>query len=171
MRVVKPVRRSFGFTLVELMVTIAVLVVAMSIVAPSLASFAANNQVVTAKSTFGSALTYARTEAARRGQTVIVQAISGGGSGNAYGAGWELYVDTDGDGSVGNGDELLRRYSALNSKIKLDGATPLSFLASGFLSGTTAQDYTVCRKSGSTAGYKITVTPTGLPDVSAITSC
>jgi len=53
-----------GLTLIELMVTLAVMVVLMAVAVPSMSDFTANNQVVAAKSAFASAVALARTEAA-----------------------------------------------------------------------------------------------------------
>lgn len=160
-----------GFTLVELMVTVAVLAVVIAMAGPSMSEFTANNHVVTAKSTFAASVALARTEAARRGQNVIVQAIGDGAVGNEFAAGWELYVDADGNGAVGAGDTLLRRFDPPSDRVHLGGTTPLSFLPTGYLAGGAALDYKVCRASGSSAGYTISVTPSGIADVRTSDDC
>lgn len=160
-----------GFTLVELMVTVAVLAVVIAMAGPSMSEFTANNHLVTAKSSFSSSVALARTEAARRGQAVIVQAIGAGDAGNEFAAGWELYVDADGNGAVGAGDTLLRRFDAPSDRVHLGGTSPMSFLPTGYLAGGATLDYKVCRASGSTAGYTISVTPSGMADVRASDDC
>ena len=160
-----------GLTLIELMVTLAVMVVLMSVAVPSMADFTANNQVVAAKSAFASAVALARTEAAKRGQVVIVQALGTGPVGNEFANGWEIVADDNGDGLAGINETRLRRVATTFDKTKVGGTASLAFRASGALVGTTAAVYTVCRQSGSRAGFSITVTPSGATDVAAITNC
>ena len=160
-----------GLTLVELMVTLSVLVVLTAVAAPSMADFTANNQVVGAKSAFAGAVALARTEAAKRGRVVILQALGDGPNGNEFVNGWEIVADDDGNGVAGANETRLRRAASVLDKVKLSGARSLGFLASGALAGGAAVVYTVCRTSGSSNGYSITVTPSGAADVAAISSC
>lgn len=159
-----------GFTLVELMVTLAVLSIVMAVAVPSMADFTANNQLATAKSAFASAVALARTEAAKRGRVVIVQAAAGGGAGNEYAGGWGLYVDDDGNGAVNAGDTQLRLFEAPPAAVKVSGVATLSFRATGYLNGNGSQNFTICR-AGSGAGFQVTVLPSGVADVAAITTC
>lgn len=165
----RPLRQ--GFTLIELMVTIAVLVIVLAVAVPSMSAFAANNQVAGAKSAFATTVALARTEAARSGRTVLIQAETGGSAGNEFGKGWAIHLDMDNSGTVNAGDEVLRRFEAPADNIKVSGTTPLAFQPTGYLVGGATLDYTVCRNDGSNAGYKISVTPSGIADVAAITSC
>jgi type IV fimbrial biogenesis protein FimT len=160
-----------GLTLVELMVTASVAVILLAVAGPSVGEFTANNQLVTAKSAFSAAVALARTEAAKRGQSVILRAVGNGAAGNEYGGGWELVSDDNGDGVFGNADTVLRRYEALSDKVHLSGNASLTFRATGFLSTNNGQSFTICRASGSPAGYGITVTPSGIADVATINNC
>ena len=166
-----PRRPSRGFTLIELMVSLSVLVVVMSVAAPSMSDFLANNQVVASKTAFASAVALARTEAAKRGKVVIVQALGDGPSGNEFINGWEIVADDDGNGLAGANETRLRRATGSSDKVRLSGSRSLAFRASGALVGTAAEVYTVCRASGSTKGFSITVTPSGATDVASITTC
>ena len=91
--------------------------------------------------------------------------------GNEFKTGWELYVDVDGNGAVSGGDILVRGFDAPSDKVKLSGTSPLAFQATGYLVGGATLNYTVCRASGSTAGYQISVMPSGIADVKGISSC
>jgi len=160
-----------GFTLIELMVTLAVMVVLMAVAVPSITDFAANNRVTAAKSAFSSSVALARTEAARRGIQVFIKAGAGGVAGNEFAGGWAVYADTNGSGAPDSGDEVLRSFAALPSDVKLGGTTPLGFLPTGYLLGGNTMDYTVCRSDNGTAGFKVSVVPSGTADTLAYTHC
>ena len=160
-----------GLTLIELMVTLAVAVVMTAMAAPSMSDFLANHQVAALKSSLSGAVALARSEAVKRGQPVILQAIGAGPSGNEYQNGWELVVDEDGNGSAGSNELRLRRAAQPQSRLSSSGPRSLSFLPSGALSVSAAQVFTLCRQSGSAAGFRLTVAPSGVSDVQAITSC
>jgi type IV fimbrial biogenesis protein FimT len=160
-----------GFTLVELMITLAVLVVLLAVAVPSLQEFTANNQLVATKSNFAAALALARTEAAKRGRTVVLQALGNGPAGNEFANGWEIAVDDDGNGTVASTETRVRKNAVVLQKIKLGGQAVVSFRASGALAGNSALVYTLCRASGGTRGYTVTVTPSGATDVALINTC
>jgi len=160
-----------GFTLVELMVVVAVVVVLLASAGPAMSSFATANQIAAAKSTFAGALALARSEAAKRGTSVIVQARGSAPSGNEFGAGWDVVVDTNGNGSVDTSDLTVRSFDALPSGVKLSGAATIVYRATGYLATATDKTYTVCRASGSHDGFQVTVTASGVTDILAINSC
>ncbi len=59
-----------GFTLVELMVTIAVIAIVLAVGVPSISQLRANSELTTATNELVAALNLARSEAVRRGETV-----------------------------------------------------------------------------------------------------
>ena len=160
-----------GLTLIELMVTLAVLVVVLAVSAPGMAEFSANNRQAATKTAFSGAVALARSEAARRGQSVVLAAVSGGVSGNELAKGWELVADDDGNGEAGDSEPRLRQYPALDNGVRLSGIRNLVFRATGALSTTTAAVYTICRSDGATQGFSLTVGPSGVADVAAINTC
>lgn len=173
-RLFMPTRRlkgDLGFTLIELIVTLTVLVITLSLAAPSFSAFLANNQLASAKSEFASTLALARSEAARSGNMVFIQAAPGGASGNEFGPGWDLYADVDGNGVLDGADTLLRHHEALPRTVRLGGSASIRFNASGSLAPAAPLTYSACRNDGSPAGFSIVIEPAGTSFVRAVTTC
>lgn len=160
-----------GFTLVEMLVTVAVLSILGMVALPSLTAFSARNQLSALSSDFVSSLALARTEAARAGLPVLVLPSSGGVTGNEFAKGWNLYLDRNSNGSVDTDDTLLRTYPALPGTLKLQGTSTLRFTALGYLTPAAAVSFTLCPRAGLRDGVQITVPPSGLADVTRITTC
>ena len=91
-----PFRDSRGFTLIELMVTLSVLAIVLSLAAPSFASLLASNRMSTQTNEFMVALNLARSEAVRRAQPVTLLATNA----NNYSKGWTVFPDLNGDGAA-----------------------------------------------------------------------
>jgi len=151
---------SQGFTLIELMVTVAVVALLVVLGAPNLSRFMLDRSVATATDTFVSDLRYARSEALKRGQTVSVCIAStpdadtrscAAAAGTAgYAAGWLVFVDLNGDGALGNTDTVLRVQQSLATR--LTGATSNN--------AATAKAFTFMNNGLSTAAQSgVTFTP------------
>lgn len=160
-----------GFTLVEMLVTVAVLSILGMVALPSLTAFSARNQLSALSSDFVSSLALARTEAARAGLSVWVLPADGGVTGNEFAQGWNLYLDRNGNGTADTGDlPLLRTYPALPAALKLQGTSPIHFTAFGYLKPAAEVKFKLCPSAGLRDGVEITVPPNGLADV-RITTC
>ena len=68
-------RPARGVTLIELITTLAVLIISLSLAAPAFTSFLRSNRLQAAQSELVSSLTLARSEAARKGRPVGVEAM------------------------------------------------------------------------------------------------
>jgi type IV fimbrial biogenesis protein FimT len=161
-------RHQRGFTLVELLATIAVLVILSSIAAASLSSTVNNNRLYAAQNEFVAYLALARSEAARRGVPVTLSAVSPT-SGNAFGGGWNVWVDTNGKGSFDSDQPVLRSHEALPSTIMIgDGTTTsITFNPTGFLAAG-AVDIKLCASDPTLASFDITIQANGLTDVADV---
>lgn len=158
-----------GFTLVELLATLSVLVILTSLAAASMSKTVSNNRIYATQTEFLASLALARSEAARRGVNVTLEATAPA-SGNAFAGGWRVYVDTNGNGSFDSSEPVLRSHESIPSSILVgDGATTaIGFTPMGFLSGAGAVDIKVCASDGAVAGYDISIQPNGMADVADV---
>lgn len=93
--------KSTGFTLLELMVAIAVAAILITVSAPSFRSIIQNNRLVGQSNEMVTAFQVARSEALKRNRPVIICPSSDGtGCGTAWTDGWIVAEDTAGAGSA-----------------------------------------------------------------------
>jgi type IV fimbrial biogenesis protein FimT len=129
-----------GFTLVELMITLVVVGIALSLAVPGFATFIRNQQVTTQANDFLTSVTVARSEALKRGVPMAVCASTDGATcsgNNVWEAGWIVFTDdgpTAGTLETGAGESLLRVHAPLggNTTLRADnGAAFVRFSGDG----------------------------------------
>ena len=158
-----------GFTLMELLVTMAVAAILLAIAVPNFQSFFNRNRVVTVTNDFITAVNYARSEAIKGGAiTTLCMSSSGvactGNSG--WSNGWIIWVDRNANGVMDTGvvSELIRAHGPINAgNVAMGGTqTSFSFNGQGALTTTTGGDtFNICTPSGLTFSNSITVDPSG----------
>lgn len=108
-----------AFTLIELMVTIAIAGILLAIAVPSFSELVSNNRLSARSNEMVSAIAFARSEAMKRGRPVTLCRSANSGSGVETGwscatgsggweTGWVVFVDTDNDGVADVGEPRLR---------------------------------------------------------------
>jgi type IV fimbrial biogenesis protein FimT len=168
-RPVRPAADARGFTLVELLATLSVLVILTSLAAASMSKTVNNNRIYAIQTEFVASLALARSEAARRGLPVMLSATAPA-SGNAFGGGWSVWVDTDSNGTFDSSvDIVLRSHEALPSTI-LVGSTPtiVGFGPMGFLTQSGSVAVKMCSSDGAVGGFNLTIQPNGLADIAEV---
>ncbi|MBL8473333.1 MAG: GspH/FimT family pseudopilin [Rhodocyclaceae bacterium] len=121
-------RRSRGFTLVELMATLVVAGILVTMAVPALSNLLNNQRVKTASFDLYTALTYARSEAVKRNTDVKVAP-----NGTTWSSGWRVL-----DGS----NTVLRSWSGVPSNLavsELGNATIITYTHDGRMPVGTAQ--------------------------------
>lgn len=143
-------RRLSGFTLVEMMVVVALLAIFVAIAAPSFSSLIRSNRVQAAADELFDLLQYARSEAVTRGVTTTLQA----GSATSW----------NGALTVQAGGQTLRSLDAngLQSGVSITAdSAQVSFTATGTAGSTANQCFTLCATANSTQCRFIGVSNTG----------
>ena len=79
-----------GFTLIELMVTLAIAAILLMVAAPSMTAFKRNSELTSLSNTLLSAVNAARGEAMKRNMAAYIAPTDGGSS---WGVGWVVFVD------------------------------------------------------------------------------
>lgn len=97
-----------GFSLVELMVVIAITAVLVGIAAADLRSLIRHQQLKAALSDMFGAIDLTRSQAITRGRRVYMAP-----NGADWSGGWTVFVDSDGDGRPGADDELIATHGPL----------------------------------------------------------
>ncbi|MDX8126290.1 GspH/FimT family pseudopilin [Methylomonas sp. OY6] len=174
---------SKGFTLVELMVTIAIAGVLVGIAIPSFTSIISNNRLTTSANELVTALNLARSEAVKRGFQVTVRRK--GATSTQWESGWDIFVDRDGNNTFsdnGNAtlceateDCLLKTYSALPGNLTLRTGNSsykdyAAYLPNGLSKAGVGDTFTLCSDSGTSMPQRtIVINPIGRPRTSAAT--
>jgi type IV fimbrial biogenesis protein FimT len=123
-------RGQSGFTLFELLTTIAVLGILLAVGVPSFSSIIRNNRIAAATNDLVTALTFARSEAMKRGDMVTTcpsedQAACAGS--NDWSTGWIVFVDRNLDGARDVDEPLLQVWLGVGADLQLD-SDPLQFV-------------------------------------------
>jgi type IV fimbrial biogenesis protein FimT len=111
-----------AFTLIELLIAIAVAAVVLTLGVPGFSQVIERNQLSTYTNQLVSSLYFARSEAVRRNQDITVcHSINGSSCGGVgYENGWIIYSDSNGDGDyLDTGEELMRVNESLPSNYTL----------------------------------------------------
>lgn len=119
-----------GFTLVELMVTIAVMAIGLALAMPTFTEVIRSNRVAAATNSFIAAFNLARTEAVRSNRGAVVCASSAGTScdGSNWNVGILAFADNDATGTWSDGDTAIRYFQSSETvQLSSSSASTIAF--------------------------------------------
>lgn len=155
-----------GFTLIELMITLAVIAIVAGIAAPSFSDMIQDNRLTTTSNELLTGLAITRSEAIKRGErAAICQSDDGSScSGNAsnWHEGWVVYIDEDTDGVIDGDEDIISVHASLSSNMTLSmGASAISYDSDGLATNLSNILYfTLCddRSDANKQGLAISIT-------------
>lgn len=167
-----------GFTMIELMLTISIASILLTVAVPSYQSLMRESRLTTQANEFMTALHYARSEAVKRGVRVTICKSTDGATcnGDNWQDGWLIFSDTGSSGTVDSGDEVLRVFPELSSSTLGANANIsnwISYLPSGRSQGSGGLGtgtFDLCSQDKS-SGRNIFIINSGRPRVEKISSC
>lgn len=163
-----------GLTLIELIVTLAVFGILIAIAAPSFTAYTDSSRRVSYINNISGTLSFARSEAIKRGSSISVCARTAGAEtcsgGNDWKNGWLIFTDTNANGVLDVGDSLLRLFDPLHASSVITETTgqataAITFRPSGFISASKAT-YKYCGNSGTPNVRAVIVSKTGRARIS-----
>lgn len=156
LRLRKTMHHSRAFTLIELMITLAILAILLAIAAPSFRDTIQNNRTQTIANDLTTALQFARSEAVKRGVRVDICRRAANACADAvdWGNGWLVKV---------NGGDVLRVWEAVGDRDSVSGPNEtLTYRPNGLLTKTTDSAFTVAfANCTGKPQYTIALTATG----------
>ena len=150
--------RLAGFTIIELMMTMVILGVVVTLAVPSFNNFALKNRVNGASTEIQLSLLLARSEAVKRNSTVSITSANTA----AWTQGWNVtYVD------VGGTTRTLKTQAAYTGSMTVTGpAAAVAYGRDGRLTGTTAVTFTITVPGNTNITAKtVAVDVSGRPNV------
>ncbi len=172
-----------GFTVYELLITMLVIGIILSIGVPSMSDFTRNSRISGTANDLHASFALARSEAARSKSNITICAsansmdATAACGGATFDDGWIIFIDLNGDLTRGGGDEnILRAHPAIPAGIDIatnDGADYFGFAPSGLGRGDVGGDPAVSRAricddrgnivaaGGNSAARILVVTPIG----------
>ncbi len=165
---------SAGFTLIELMVAVAILAVLAALAAPSFNEAILSNRLASYANSFVASVQLARSEAIKRNATVVMCRSADGVSCATTGTwqqGWILWRDSDNDATV-DADEVIQKQQAISPDYHFTaGVYTLDFLGTGLVAGGPVA-FTLCRAAPEAGRQEraLQLWPTGRLSVTKTTS-
>lgn len=159
---------SKGFTLIELMITLAIVVILLVIGIPSLTALMIKSQLSGEVQEFYGAIDFARSEAVKRGTSVsICKSADGSTCGGNWSNGWIIFTDENSNGTrdnIGatNEETLLRVFPALPTNYTLNANNNFVNRVTYDRFGMANQPgtFVFCKSSDKTTARAITITIT-----------
>lgn len=174
-----------GFTLIELMVTVALAAIILTLAVPSFVGTIRDNRLVTQVNEMVSALNVTRSEAIKRGmQVTMCRSLDGTNcntaacdttsGNNCWEKGWVIFADANANGTLDSGETLISVHGAFTSGATIRSATNftdwIAYLSTGTSKGNGNNAngmFNVCDSRGVDKAKFIIINSTGRIRVSS----
>lgn len=168
-------KKNSGFTLLELIVVVALVAIVTAIAVPSMTTFTQNDRLTTNINTMIGHLAYARSEAVKTSQQVALCVSSNATTctGGNWQDGWIVYIDADGNNSFGGTDTLLRAQQGLSGSNTVTTAigTQITYDYRGFATAGSTGSLQLCDGRTGPYGKTLTITTTGRVRLEVASAC
>jgi prepilin-type N-terminal cleavage/methylation domain-containing protein len=174
-------RTQLAFTLMELMVVLAIAGVLLTLTVPNIQKFIKNNKMTAVANDMITALALARNESIKLQQPVALCASADAKTANptctvgTFSSGWVVFVDVNNNGLHDNGERVVSAHEALDPQISSGGNNSylVSYAATGFTQTSpggrvTTTQMAICDDRHNTAtlgtlsaARAVTINPTG----------
>lgn len=159
-------RLTLGFTLTELMVSIAIAAIITALATPSLREFIQNNRAVTQINELHAALSFARSEAVKSNNNVSLCKSDNGTSCNVdsdhFHDGYIVFIDSDSDGSVDISDRVLRVQNAISGDTELRfDKNYVTYRSDGLIKKGFGGTFALCDDRGTAKAKGLIIGPSG----------
>jgi len=166
--------RQAGFTLLELIITMAIAAILLTMAVPGFQTTIGNNRLATQTNSLVTDINIARSEAVKRGTGVMLCSSANPnadpptciGGGNVWTGGWLVFVDEDDNTAFNAGDVLIRVGQAIGGTATILTANTLNtftYNADGTSGIAVNADFSICDDRGEPFGRQVQIRPTGRP--------
>lgn len=165
-----------GFTLIELIITLAIAAILLTVAIPSFMTTIKNNRLINYTNDLVSDINLARSEAVKRGIRVVLcrsanpsaAAPTCSGANNTWTTGWLIFADADGTGTFTAGDTLIRIGLPINGATIITNATSdsnLQYNPDGANAAGGTSVFAICDDRGAGNGRQVQVNAMGRPQL------
>ena len=164
--------RCKGMTLIELLATLSIAAILLSIATPTFSSWITQSRLRAAAYDLFTDIQKSRSEAVKRSARITLWNMAD----NDWGSGWEIFIDANEDGDRDTGETVLYTRGAQASVLDISGNSSVSSMISYQASGETALasgafqagTLTLCGR-GINKAYQIVISRGGRPRMIAVT--
>ena len=146
-------RPQHGLTLIELLVTLAILAIMISVALPGFQGMMARNDLATTANSMVLAISLARSEAVRTSGTIDLEAVDPSTAANEWGPGWRVTPP---------GGPVIRVFPAIPGTLTFNSDEPstvVQFGSRGGLRGVASYQFDLC--TADLGGVRVRVAATG----------